>query len=207
MEVCVYPVLEDFLTCLAAMLCSPLTRQYLINYARPLIYTTSMSFPSLAAIKTVYSLMEKGVTEPVSLAQLQYLQFTETLGQLIMHLNELISHMYSQLATLSPYTLHPQSGATLLQLPPTIPRSPIFSLLTPNPRDLAKHCQVADFTVRPIVPPTVPEGTQRIRVCLHAGNTEEDVERLVVRIGNWLKIQRNVDGSEELRQDVVKSSL
>jgi 8-amino-7-oxononanoate synthase len=53
------------LTRQAAILCSPVTREYLINYARPLIYTTAMSFPSLAAIKVVYALMKNGTTEPV----------------------------------------------------------------------------------------------------------------------------------------------
>lgn len=47
------------------MLCSPLTREYLINYARPLIYTTFMSYPSLVAIRTVYDLMIDGGTVAV----------------------------------------------------------------------------------------------------------------------------------------------
>lgn len=46
--------------------------------------------------------------------------------------------------------------------------------------------------VRPIVPPTVPEGTQRVRVCLHAGNSFEDIERLVARIGEWLEAMRGL---------------
>ena len=39
--------------------------------------------------------------------------------------------------------------------------------------------------VRAIVAPTVPVGGQRVRVCLHAGNSFEEVERLVdvVEIG------------------------
>lgn len=49
----------------AIMLCSPLTREYLINYARPLIYTTFMSYPSLVAIRTVYDLMMGGGTVAV----------------------------------------------------------------------------------------------------------------------------------------------
>jgi 8-amino-7-oxononanoate synthase len=48
------------------ILCSPLTREYLINYARTLIYTTSMSFPSLAAIKVAYTLMKQNRTQHVS---------------------------------------------------------------------------------------------------------------------------------------------
>ncbi|KAL2064070.1 hypothetical protein VTL71DRAFT_4564 [Oculimacula yallundae] len=153
----------------ATILCSPLTREYLINYARPLIYSTSMSFPSLAAIKVVYSLMKEGVTQP-----------------LIIYLNKLNEHMYRQLLSLLQQTKHQASGVQLLQLPKDIPRSPIFALLTPEPRNLARYCQDHGFVVRAIVPPTVPEGTQRIRLCLHAGNTFHDVDRLVERIRCWL---------------------
>ncbi|KAH7348729.1 pyridoxal phosphate-dependent transferase [Rhexocercosporidium sp. MPI-PUGE-AT-0058] len=154
----------------AAILCTPLTREYLINYARPLIYSTSMSFPSLAAIKVVYSLMKQGSTQP-----------------LIIYLNDLIKHMYHQLSSLLAHAKHTATGTQLLQLPTQLPRSPIFALLTPEPRSLAKYCQDDGFVVRAIVPPTVPDGTQRVRVCLHAGNTYEDVDRLVARIGSWLK--------------------
>jgi 8-amino-7-oxononanoate synthase len=49
----------------AIMLCAPVTREYLVNYARPLIYTTFMSFPSLAAIRVTYDFMKGGGTGPV----------------------------------------------------------------------------------------------------------------------------------------------
>ncbi|CZT06975.1 related to 7-keto-8-aminopelargonate synthetase and related enzymes [Rhynchosporium graminicola] len=130
----------------AAILCSPLTREYLINYARPLIYSTSMSFPSLAAIKVVYSLKRQGMTQP-----------------LINHLNELIEHMYRQLLSLLPHAKDQLTGVQILQIPNELPRSPIIALLTPEPRSLAKYCQEKGFVVRAIVPPTVPEGTQRVR--------------------------------------------
>ncbi|KAH7416879.1 pyridoxal phosphate-dependent transferase [Cadophora sp. MPI-SDFR-AT-0126] len=164
----------------AAILCSPLTREYLVNYARPLIYSTSMSFPSLAAIKVVYSLMKRGDTQP-----------------LIIYLNKLIKYMYQQLSSLLPHVRHPVTGISLLQLPKDVPRSPIFALLTPEPRNLAKHCQDDGFVVRAIVPPTVPEGTQRIRVCLHAGNTSQDVDRLVARIKRWLELKGRIGTVEE----------
>ena len=89
-------------------------------------------------------------------------------------------------------------GTRLLQVPHLIPRSPIFALLTPEPRSLAKWCQDAGFVVRPIVPPTVPEGTQRVRVCLHAGNSFENVQRLVERIKEWLV---KMDGLERLEKE------
>jgi 8-amino-7-oxononanoate synthase len=152
-----------------------------------------MSFPSLAAIKVVYGLMENGTTEPVRPQFPNSHRLTDRI-QLITHLNSLITHFYGQLLTLEPFALH----STILQLPQSLPNSPIFALLTPEPRSLAKWCQEAGFVVRPIVPPTVPEGTQRVRVCLHAGNSRQDVEALVQRIRTWLIARRGVKPREEV---------
>lgn len=60
-------------------------------------------------------------------------------------------------------------------------------MLSSDPRGLAKFCQEKYFVVRPIVPPTVPLGSERIRVCLHAGNTRTEVEALVARITAWVE--------------------
>lgn len=48
------------------VLCGPETRDYLINYARSLIYTTALGFPFLASIRTAYELLASGETESVS---------------------------------------------------------------------------------------------------------------------------------------------
>jgi 8-amino-7-oxononanoate synthase len=52
---------------IAIIICSPLTRLYLINYARPLIFTTFMSYPALAAIRASYTFMAGGATQKVIL--------------------------------------------------------------------------------------------------------------------------------------------
>jgi 8-amino-7-oxononanoate synthase len=112
--------------------------------------------------------------------------------------------MYEQLLTLQPLTM----DSTFLQLPQSLPNSPIFALLTPDPRNLAKWCQDAGFVVRPIVPPTVPEGTQRVRVCLHARNSKHDVEALVERIRRWLVARQRVDSTEKMIENLeVKARL
>lgn len=41
-------------------------RQYLINYARPLIYSTFMSFSGLALVKSAYKQLESGKTHEVN---------------------------------------------------------------------------------------------------------------------------------------------
>jgi 8-amino-7-oxononanoate synthase len=47
------------------VLCCPETRDYLINYARSLIFTTALGFPFLASIRTAYELLALGETESV----------------------------------------------------------------------------------------------------------------------------------------------
>jgi 8-amino-7-oxononanoate synthase len=47
------------------------------------------------------------------------------------------------------------------------------------------------------MPPTVPEGTQRVRLCLHAGNSKQDVNALVARIRRWLIERRRIKFDEE----------
>lgn len=43
--------------------------------------------------------------------------------------------------------------------------------------------------MRPIVAPTVPKGSERVRICLHAGNTIGEVEGLVRAISTWVRVQ------------------
>lgn len=50
--------------------------------------------------------------------------------------------------------------------------------------------------VRAVVPPTVPHGTQRVRVCLHAGNTTVEVETLVRALEEWCE-QRTQNQDED----------
>ena len=59
--------------------------------------------------------------------------------------------------------------------------SPIQILEVPgvdNALRLAKRFQDNNFAVKAILSPTVPEGHERIRICIHAFNTKEEIEKL-----------------------------
>ncbi|KAH8764380.1 pyridoxal phosphate-dependent transferase [Diaporthe sp. PMI_573] len=157
----------------AVVLCSKIAREYLINYARTLIYTTAMSFPSLASIRASYDFMISGRTE-VLLGNLQHL---------IRLTHRLLSLVVSSLAD------DPSAPAILALRPLEDSVSPIIPVFTPHPRSLASYCQAQGLMIRPIVAPTVPHGTERVRVCLHAGNSQPEVERLVTAIGEWADIK------------------
>ena len=110
-------------------------------------------------------------------------QLTLTI-QLSRALKTLTTHLHNQLQLLLD-ELPNTSDTNLLSIPPSPPQSPIFSLLTPYPKRLAAYCQQHGFVVRGIVPPTVLEGAERVRICLHAGNTVEEIDGLVGVVGTW----------------------
>jgi 8-amino-7-oxononanoate synthase len=97
----------------------------------------------------------------------------------------LVDRLHNGLRTL--FTLCESNVAPkLINVPSKRPESPIFALFTPLPRDLAQYCQQAGFVVRPVVPPTVPAGAERVRICLHTGNTEEQVDAFVEVVKRWI---------------------
>ena len=72
--------------------------------------------------------------------------------------------------------------------------SPIQAVLVPGNSNVlraAESLRLAGFDVRAIRPPTVPAGTERLRVILHAHNTEAEVLRLAACIRRnaraWVK--------------------
>ncbi|KAA8643336.1 aminotransferase class I/II-fold pyridoxal phosphate-dependent enzyme [Aspergillus tanneri] len=144
----------------AIVLCCPDTRDYLINYARSLIYTTALGFPFLASIRTAYELLSEGETQHRKLQQL-------------------IRYLRTRLGEID------FCDPAIFQVD-HFPSSPIFSLRSPVPRELAAVCQRSGFVVRAIMAPTVPAGKERVRVCLHAGNTMEEIDGLIQTIGYWL---------------------
>ncbi|KAL2871392.1 aminotransferase class I/II-fold pyridoxal phosphate-dependent enzyme [Aspergillus lucknowensis] len=146
----------------AIVLCCPDTRDYLINYARTLIYTTALGFPFLASVRTAYELLIDGETE-----------------QLQRNLEQLIRYFRSQLERLTSW------GSSTFEVD-HFTSSPIFSLRSRVPRRLASFCQQQGYIVRAIMSPTVPEGKERVRVCLHAGNTVEEIDGLIETIEMWL---------------------
>jgi 8-amino-7-oxononanoate synthase len=139
----------------AAVVGSRHLRNYLINYARSFIYTTALPFHSLVNIKCAYD----------------YLPLAETERQ---QLFQLIQFYHTKLNT--------------LQLKPTANSSPIQTFIKSGnfaAKSLALYLQKHQFNVRAILSPTVKEGQERIRICLHSFNSEVEVSNLLEKIAEF----------------------
>ena len=138
----------------AAVLCRPLFREYLLNYARPLIYSTALAPLSVAAVDAMLDALER---EP----ERQHTLHART------------RRLYAALGRTPP--------------PAPVPPAPIVPLRTPHAKALAAHLQRAGFLVRGVTYPTVPRGEERVRICVHAHNTDAEMDALAAEIARWAR--------------------
>lgn len=128
----------------------------LIQFSRPYIYTTAMP-PAVAA------------------AALTSLEIVRTEPQRREHLKELIETFKSRARQIGLNLLDSQTAIQPLML------NDDFKALK-----VAEALEREGMWVSPIRPPTVPEGTARLRITLTAGHTQKDIERLLAALDKTL---------------------
>ncbi|WVQ82371.1 hypothetical protein IAT38_004499 [Cryptococcus sp. DSM 104549] len=171
----------------AVLLCSPVLRSFLINFARPFIFSTAMPHSTLVSLDCVWDVLqgEEGDKRRASLADVAtYLHHL---------LAALLQTTPPNLLSLPPNPLEPFANSSSPYLPSN-PSSPILGLLTPQPHALSAFLLERGFIVRPVVPPTVPPGGERVRICLRAGMEKDVIERLVGSLREWVEMRKKEGG-------------
>lgn len=133
----------------AAVLGSTDLKNYLINFSRPLIYTTALPLPSVLSIKKAHEFLRDNLN-------------------LIEKLKENIAYFRQQIVNKQLTLINSMSAIQCLIIPGN-----------DNVKAVAGKLQQAGFDVRPILSPTVPEGQERLRICLHSFNTTDQIDRFV----------------------------
>lgn len=142
----------------AAVLGSIDLKDYLVNFARSFIYTTGLSPHSVSTVFTAYQ-------------QLNIEKETiEKLRQNIIFFNQ---------------------QKNLLGLKPMFVRSKsaIQSAIVPgneNVKKLTQQLQDKGYDVKPILSPTVPEGQERLRFCIHSYNSEEEINQVLQLLSGFI---------------------
>ena len=141
----------------AVVLCSNLLKEYLVNFARSFIYTTAAPIHQAVSIKVAYGLLHDAAKE-------------------IQVLQQNISFFKSQLKQNTLYPLiNSDSSIQCLVLGSN-----------EKAKALAENLQNEGLDVRPILSPTVPQGGERIRICLHSFNTEKEISLLTTTINKFI---------------------
>lgn len=132
----------------AAVLGSEELKNYLVNFARSFIYTTGLSPHSVATILIAYQFLEKDNNN-------------------IKGLKDNIIHFNQELNLLGLKQMFVRS------------KSSIQSAIVPGNdkvKSIAAQLQEKGFDVKAILSPTVPEGQERLRFCLHSYNSKQQIE-------------------------------
>ncbi len=146
----------------AAILGSRKLKQYLVNFARSLIYTTALPPHSLATIREAYNAMKNDDERTSNVEKL--------------HQN--ITYFKTQL------TLHKLQNRFIES------NSAIHSCIikgTKNVKLIALKLQEKGFDVKPILAPTVPKGQERLRFCLHAYNSEQEMKDVASLLSTFVQ--------------------
>jgi 8-amino-7-oxononanoate synthase len=140
----------------AIVLGGSLLKNYLVNYARSFIYTTAAPFHQVASVKMAYQRLQESTSE--------------------------VERLKNNIA-LFKQKITPDNNYPLLNSDSAIQCLVLKS--NEKAKELAARLQNAGLDVRPILSPTVPLGSERIRICLHSYNTEAEITLLTDNINKF----------------------
>ena len=132
--------------------------QYLVNFARPFIYTTALPLHSVVSISCAFDFLKDNI-----------------------HLQSLLKSKIDTFIKTSVHTYRIMN------------KSAIQTLIVPGNnrvKDAAIALQNKGFDVRPILSPTVRENTERLRICIHAFNNDQDIIELAKEL-SFQKVNSN----------------
>jgi 8-amino-7-oxononanoate synthase len=142
----------------AAVIGSQELSSYLVNFARSFIYTTGLSPHAVATILMAYNYLDNEK------------QSNTVLRENIIHFNQEKNMLgLKQLFVRS--------------------KSAIQSAIIPgneNVKSIAKQLQEKGFDVKAILSPTVPEGQERLRFCLHSYNSKEEISEVLTLLSTFV---------------------
>lgn len=141
----------------AVVLGSEDLRDYLVNFSRSFIYTTAMPPAEVLRIKSVFD--ELQVTDQMDKLHKIIEVFVSRVSEL-----DLTSHFIKS-------------------------RSPIQSFILSDPKRIDEINKVLNYEkvgAKVILAPTVPNGQERIRICLHSFNSSQEVDRILQLLSTFV---------------------
>ncbi len=140
----------------AAILGSKELKQYLINFSRSFIYTTGLPPHSLATIKASYNVMLSAV-------------------EAYKELHSNIQHFKAEVKLLKLNFIESESAihCCIIQGNETV-------------RSAAQKLKQNGFDIKPILSPTVPQGKERLRFCLHAYNSKKQITKVLEKLATFV---------------------
>ncbi|KAF8137119.1 8-amino-7-oxononanoate synthase [Boletus edulis] len=166
----------------AVLLTSPVIKDYLVNFTKSIMFSTAMPYTDVYALEACLSVVSS--TRGQELRQrLNHLcrYAREQLFIALKHIPDTILAVDEPDASTAP------SDRDLC--------SPIIPVLTPYAKRLGEYLLQRGYAVTPLPYPIVK--SSRIRVTIHTGNTEEEIDSFIGALVAWAKRQERVSVRSE----------
>ena len=147
----------------ACIIGSKILTDYLVNFARGFIYTTAPTLHSLATVKCAFEMIKNNPNLQEKLFEnIAFFRenFKEIFRENLQKNNTNFSENIILKESFTPIQILQIGG-------------------NERTKALATFLQKENFDVRPILAPTVKEGEEILRICLHAFNTKEEILGLI----------------------------
>ncbi|PKA82719.1 8-amino-7-oxononanoate synthase [Ulvibacter sp. MAR_2010_11] len=141
----------------AVILGSQRLKEYLTNFSRSFIYTTALPPHSVATIFTAYRQLEKSI-----------MISPESNEIITLHRNIAILRNSIDEHELEQYFIKSESAIQCCIIPGN-----------EKVRSVAEKLGEKGFDVKPILSPTVPEGRERLRICVHSYNSPVEIKTMI----------------------------
>jgi 8-amino-7-oxononanoate synthase len=171
----------------AIILTSPVVRRYLINYARPFIFSTSLPGSTVVAIDSCFDFRSSSVGEELAQRLQENARYFED------SFRQKLAAIPSSLLRLPHKQKHQGLPADLY--------SPVYPLLATadNINSLATYLRTFGYGTEAVIHPAVPKGQERLRIVVHATNTRQEIDGYTDRVLAW--------AHEQMGQEISKARL
>ncbi|KAI1173518.1 putative aminotransferase [Nemania sp. FL0916] len=172
-------------------------RATLTNFARSVLYSTAPTFPMVAAMRAGYNLLRSGDTQKPQ--------------DNIQHLTRYFLQKVASNAIMDEAA---DLGIVWVPLCDDFEERDFISHVIPiRTREkysywLSFHLQLGGYCLFPIDYPVVPKGQSRVRLIIHGGNTEAEVDGMAESLFEWAKemieIEKSGDGGPKIPKAALK---
>lgn len=134
----------------AVILGSQLLKEFLVNFSRAFIYTTSLTPHTLATIKHAYIELSNTTNNQILKQNIDYFK------------DQIIKNK------LEKFFIKSNSAIHSCIIPGNV-----------EVKKIANELQDKGYDIKPILSPTVPIGKERLRFCLHSYNTKNEIQQVI----------------------------
>jgi len=171
----------------SALLLTSMVKLYITNFAWSVIFSTAPPHSLLVAVRESWDMLASPEGDAKRQEMYDNIAYFNSLVDRVLSIAPANVLRRPEVDGFAPF---PAEAATQL---PEHPPSAVVALCTPDPDALYEFALERGFILSSIIPPAVPPGQERIRICLRAGMEKRHMDRLAQILVEYIQSKVQTD--------------